>query len=165
MIIDSEILSASARIKLMDDELKAALAVKAKALEVIRAYVFGEDNGEPRVKPDQTGVFHYRDKKLHITCDPSGRDGWSNCAIMVFILRKQWFLFRKRELVLSTGLGVDLWAYRPGMWVDYVTRLAETAEKARHQRSLQAETDRDAAELRDQESRVSPVDDSSVFKD
>ena len=149
----------------MDDDLKTALAIKARALEIMRGHVFREDNGEPCVKPDQNGVFHYRDKKVHITCDPSGRDGWSNCAITVSILRKQLFLFYRREPVLSTGLGVDVWLYRPGMWVDYINRLAGDAEKGQKERALKKEADREAADRRDQDARFSPIDDSSVFKD
>jgi hypothetical protein len=146
----------------MNPNLKDALAIKSKTVEVVKEYVFGGDFEVPRVEPDQNGIYHYRDKKIHILCTPSGRDGWLNCSVMVNVVRKKWLVTRE-ELVLSTGYGVDVWVFRPGMWIDFINRLADEVETTRRRRPAD-ETKTAGEGAAREDDRFTPIDDSAVFK-
>ena len=142
----------------MTPEIKDALEVKSQVVEFMMEYVFAGDFDHPRQAADAEGKYHYTDKKIMISCLPSGREGWFNCAVDVSVIRRGWFS-RSVELVLSTGLGVDLWSFRPGLWVSYVNKLKRQAQQERRL------GDGDQASEKAQDNSFSPIDDSAIFGD
>jgi hypothetical protein len=142
----------------MTTDIKDGLEVKSQVVEFMMEYVFAGDFDRPRLNPDSNGAYHYSDKKIMISCIPSGREGWFNCAVEVQLIRRTWFS-RRLELVLSTGLGVDLWSFRPGLWVDYINRLKHQARRERERN----EGERLPAASEDNSFR--PIDDSAIFGD
>ena len=147
----------------MTPETKNALSVKLQAVEFMKEQVFRGDFDRPRLKVDAAGAYHFKDKHIHISCTPSGRDGWLNCSITVLLARRRW-LFRKLEPVLSTGFGVEVSLFRPGQWVDYVSILAERARELQLQRDNEHTSRADEEARKQHETRFGPVDDSSLFK-
>jgi hypothetical protein len=144
----------------MTPEEKKALSVKELVVEVMKDYVFAGDFENPRRSPDSAGKYHYADPKITIACLPSRREGWLNCAVELSLIRKRWFS-RKLETVLSTGHGVDVWVFRPGLWIDYVSNLAELAAGRTRERELKQAAD---AGVSEEDPRFAPIDDSAIFK-
>lgn len=147
----------------MTSDDKSALAVKSRAIEFMKEHVFRGDYDNPRIKPDSLGTYHYRDKKIEITCQPSRREGWLNCIIRVYIIRRRW-PFRRLELVLSTGYGIDIETFRPGQWIEYFLQLSEHIEGIRREREAERQRLIEEEERRRREANFSPVDDSALFK-
>ena len=142
---------------------KSALAVKSLVIEFMKEHVYRGDFDNPRVRPDAGGCYHYKDKKIEIFLTLSKRDGWLNCAVAVFIVRRRWPK-RRLELVLHTGHGVEVSTFRPGLWVDYVAGLSEGIKDAQRERG-EAERRKGEEEAgRHFDSNFSPVDDSEIFK-
>ncbi|MCI0490892.1 MAG: hypothetical protein L0229_30230 [Blastocatellia bacterium] len=147
----------------MAAETKSALTVKSQAVELMKEHVFRGDYDNPRVRPDSLGTYHYRDRKIEIGCQPSRREGWLNCMIRIYLVRRRWPL-RRIELVFSTGYGIDIETYRPGRWVDYLFQLAEGIEKIQREREAERQQHIEEEEQRQRDASFSPVDDSSIFK-
>lgn len=143
---------------------KSALAVKALVVEFMRGYVYRGDFDNPRVRPDAGGMYEYKDKKITVYLTLSKRDGWLNCAVAVYIVRRRWPK-RRLELVMHTGHGVDVATFRPGLWIDYVASLSEGAKEAQSERDAQQRRKSEEEEQRQYDSHFSPVDDSSIFKE
>ncbi|HEU4390297.1 MAG TPA: hypothetical protein VFV34_21015 [Blastocatellia bacterium] len=141
----------------MTPEIRDAREVKSQVVEFMMEYVFAGDFDHPRQAADSEGRYHYSDKKIMISCLPSGREGWFNCAVDVQVIRRTW-LSRSVEQVLSTGLGVDLYSYRPGLWVEYVNKLKHQLQKERQLREVEQSA-------RVQDNSFSPIDDRAIFGD
>jgi hypothetical protein len=148
----------------MDPETKEALAVKSLVVELMKEHVYRGKFDSPSLKPDRAGGYNYRDKRLEVACFPSGRDGWLNCAVTVSLVRGRWPL-RKLEAVLSTGFGVEVALFRPGKWIDYVSKMAERARNLQLERDKEEQPKVEEEARRNHEARFGPVDDSSIFKE
>jgi hypothetical protein len=148
----------------MDPETKEALAVKSLVVELMKEHVYRGKFDSPSLKPDRAGGYNYKDKRIEISCSPSGRDGWLNCAVTVSLVRGRW-PFRKLETVLSTGFGVEVSLFRPGKWVDYVANMAEQARDLQLERDKEEHPKVEEEARRNHEARFGPVDDSSIFKE
>ena len=147
----------------MTPEARQAMSVKSFAVDLMKEHVFRGDFDRLSLKPDADGAYHFKDKLLHISCCPSGRDGWLNCSVTVSLVRGRWPR-RKLEPVLLTGFGSAVSLFRPGQWVDYLSTLAEHARELQRKRDDE-NTRRAEDEARDEyESRFGSVDDSSLFK-
>ncbi len=142
---------------------KSALAVKSLIVKFMNEHVYRGDYENPREGPDAAGLYHYKDKKIEITLAPSKRDGWLNCAVAVHIVRRRW-PFRRTEPVMVTGHGVEVSAFRPGLWIDYVTALSEGIEEVQRERE-EAEKRKSEEARQHFDSNFNPVDDSSIFKE
>lgn len=147
----------------MTGDLKAALAVKSRVMDLMKERVYAGDLEHPRLSPDAHGWFHYKDGKVHISAMPSPRDGWLNCQVMVSVVRRRW-PFRKLDVVLSAGFGVDVWAFRRGLWIDYVTNLAAGAAAVERERIAEHHRRLEHEERVNHDSSFSPIDDAQVFK-
>ena len=144
-------------------EVRQAMSVKSLAVDFMKEHVFRGDFDRPSVRPGPDGVFTFKDKLLHISCCPSGRDGWLNCSVSVSLVRGRWPR-RKLEPVLLTGYGSAVSLFRPGEWVDYLSPLAEHARELQRNRDDE-NTRRAEDEARNEhEARFGAVDDSSLFK-
>jgi hypothetical protein len=139
------------------------LTVKSWAAEFMKEQVFQGNLEEPRLNPDAAGAYHFQDKKIRISCTPSGRDGWLNCAVTVFLVLGRW-PFRKLEPVLHTGYGVDVTIFRPGHWVNYVGDLAEAARLADIDREAEKLRKADQGIAEERDANFSPIDDSAHFE-
>jgi len=148
---------------IMLTDIKGALKVKSYVSAFMREHVYQGDYERPRVKPDAAGAYHYRDRRIQISCAPSPREGWINCAVIVQIVRRR-FPFRRLEMVLSTGYGVDVYTYRPGKWIDYVVSLGEGVEEIEHQRAGLRRLQEEEEQARRMDDNFSPVDDASLFE-
>src|SRR5262249_16545604 len=129
--------------------------------DLMNEHVYGGDFERPRVAPDSEGLYHYKDKKIRISLAISPRDGWLSCSVMVWFLRRR-LLVTKAELVLSTGFGYDVSAFRAGFGCEYVSRLASEARAAQRQRDQHKQGEEHEAE-QCSKPEFSPVDDSSIF--
>jgi len=145
----------------MTAETKTPTAIKADVIDLMKEHVYGGDFERPRVAPDSEGLYHYKDKRIRISLAISPRDGWLSCSVMVWILRRR-LLVTKAELVMSTGFGYDVNAFRPGLWCEYVSRLASEARAAQRDRDKHEQGEKDEAEQRSKP-EFSPIDDSSIF--
>ena len=92
---------------------KSALAMKSLIVQFMNEHVYHGDYDNPRVRPDASGHYHYKDKKIEITLAPSKRDGWLNAAVTVQIVRRRW-PFRRLEPVMVTGHGVEVTTFQIG---------------------------------------------------
>jgi len=146
----------------MTAETKTPASIKSDVIDLMKEHVYGGDFDRPRVKPDSEGLYHYDDKKIRISLAISPREGWLSCSVMVWILRRR-FLFTKAELVLSTGFGYDVSSFRPGLWCDYVSRLAAEARATQKDRDGRKQIEKQSAEPATKP-EFSPVDDSSIFR-
>ncbi len=144
-------------------DTKGALKVKSYVSAFMKEQVYQGDYERPRVKPDAAGAYHYRDRRIYISCTPSPREGWINCKVRVDIVRRR-FPFRRLDLVLSTGYGVDVYAYRPGKWIDYVVSLGEGVAQLEQQREAIHRRQQEAEQARMLDENFSPVDDASLFE-
>ena len=147
----------------MDPETREALAVKSVVVDVMKEHVYSGKFDSPRLKPDSSGTYHFKDKRIQISLSPSGRDGWLNCSVTVSLIRGRWPL-RKLEPVLATGFGVEVSIYRPGRWVDYVSEKAERARDLQLERDKEEQPRVDEEARRNHDARFGPVDDSSLFE-
>jgi hypothetical protein len=148
----------------MSTGAKSALAVKSLVVEFMNEQVYRGDYENPRLAPDGLGRYHYKDKKIDVTLEPSKRDGWLNCAVTVQLVRRRW-PFRRLEPVLVTGHGVEVSTFRPGLWVDYITDLSEGIKEVQRERDQEMRRKGEEDERRQFDSNFSPVDDSSIFKE
>ena len=147
----------------MTPETRQAMNVKSFAVDFMKEHVFRGDYDRASLKPDSNGAYHFKDKLLHISCCPSGRDGWLNCSVTVALVRGSWPR-RKLEPVLTTGFGSAVSVFRPGQWVDYLSTLAEHARKLQRERDDE-DTRRTEHEARSEyDARFGSVDDTSLFK-
>src|SRR5262245_37790356 len=146
----------------MTAETRTPTGIKADVIDVMREHVYGGDFERPRLNPDSEGLYHYKDDRLRISLAISPRDGWLSCSVMVWILRRR-LLFKKAELVLSTGFGYDVSAFRPGLWCDYISRLASDAREVQKNRDQQKQGEKQEAGQRSKP-EFSPVDDSSIVR-
>ena len=140
---------------------KSAREVKSLIVKFMNEHVYRGDYENPRVRPDAAGHYRYKDKKIEIALTPSKRDGWVNCAVTVYIVRRR-FPTRRLEPVMITGHGVEVSTFRPGLWVDYVTGLSESIKDVQRERD---EAHRRKSEEEQIDSNFSPVDDSAIFKE
>ncbi len=143
----------------MPFDQKSALQTKSLVTEWMRAQVYQDDDDNPRLKPDASGAFHYRDKKIEIACLLSPREGWMNCALTVHLILRRFP--RKLALVFETGYGVDIHAYRPGLWVGYLTEKLQSLTAK--QTAAASETNQKATQSPADES-FNPIDDTSLFQ-
>jgi hypothetical protein len=146
----------------MTAQTKTPTSVKSDVIDLMKEHVYGGDFDRPRIRPDSEGLYHYDDRKIRISLAISPRDGWLSCSVMVWILRRR-FLFTKAELVMSTGFGYDVSAFRPGLWCDHVSRLAGEARALQKERETLKNTEKQGSE-RPSQPEFSPVDDSSIFR-
>src|SRR5262245_54960531 len=144
----------------MTPDIKDALTVKTQVVEFMMEYVFAGDFDNPKVTPTVEGNFSYRDRKISIECRPSHREGWFSCAVEVHVIRKSWFS-KKSDLVMSTGHGFDVWTFRPGLWIDYINKLAGNARRQRE--AVSAASDAPSPTVED--TSFTPIDDSAIFRD
>jgi hypothetical protein len=134
-------------------------AIRSSVTELVKHQVYRGDYDRALPAPDASGFYHYRDKKLHVELSISPRDGWLSCSLNVYVIRRRWPL-QKRELVLATGYGYDVSVFRPGMWCDYVSGLAE---KVRPVATIAAAPEESAGQAASDLS-FTPIDDSSIFR-
>src|ERR1044071_371661 len=146
----------------MTPEARQAMSVKSLVVDFMKEHVFRGDYDRASMKPDADGAYHFKDKRFHISCCPSGRDGWLNCSVNVSLVRGRWPL-RKLEPVLSTGFGSAVSLFRPGQWVESLASLAKAARELQHKRDAEEArtTEEDARD--EYEARFGSVDDSSLF--
>jgi hypothetical protein len=144
-------------------DVKGALRVKSYVSAFMKEWVYRGDYERPRERPDSAGAYHFSDRRIRIACAPSPREGWINCAVRVHIVRRR-FPFRRLELVLATGYGVDVYTYRPGKWIDYVVSLGEGIAEIEQQRESLRRRQEEEEEARRMNENFSPVDDSSLFE-
>jgi hypothetical protein len=147
----------------MDPEIKDALSVKSLVVELMKEHVFRGEFDSPSLKPDRAGAYNFKDQRIEVSCAPSGRDGWLNCAVSVSLIRGRWPR-RKLEAVLHTGFGAEVSLFRPGNWIDYVADMAERARELQLARDKEQQPRVEAEAVRDHDARFGPVDDSSIFK-
>jgi hypothetical protein len=140
------------------NEHREIFSVKADAIEVVKNKVYGGDFERPLPDPDSSGFYHYKDKKIRIRLSISPRDGWLSCSVVVWVLRPGWF--KKPELVFATGFGYDVEVFRPGMWCDYVGRLASSSRLERGQLQQQQAASQVPKEP---DQNFTPIDDSAIF--
>jgi len=144
-------------------EIRQAMSVKSLAVDFMKEHVFRGDFDRPSVRPGPGGAYAFKDKLLHISCCPSGRDGWLNCSVTVSLVRGRWPR-RKLEPVLVTGYGSAVSLFRPGDWVDYLTPLADHARELQRNRDDENTRTAEDEARNDHEARFGAVDDSSLFK-
>ena len=144
-------------------EAKQAMNVKSLAVDFMREHVFRGDYDRPSVRPGPDGAYRFKDKLLHISCCPSGRDGWLNCSVAVSLVRGRWPR-RKLEPVLVTGFGSAVSVFRPGEWVDYLSPIAEHARELQRKRDDENTRRGEDEARKEHEARFGSVDDSSLFK-
>jgi hypothetical protein len=135
--------------------------VKRDAVELVKYRVYAGDFDRPLPKPDPEGFYNYKDDKIHLRVSISPRDGWLSCSVVVYVRRRRG-LFRKSELVMSTGFGYDVQVFRPGLWCDYLARVAAETRTALQQEPRQSEAE---AMARIIDENFAPIDDSSIFQD
>jgi hypothetical protein len=146
----------------MTPDIKSALRLKSCLMKFMLEHVYRGDYDNPRLRPDASGAYTYKDKKVLISCQPSPRDGWLNCAVSVSLARRR-LLSRTLELVLDTGYGVEVHTFRPGLWVDYVFELAQGIEGVHQEREAERQRRREDEERRQYDANFSPVDDADIF--
>jgi hypothetical protein len=109
------------------------------------------------------GLYHYDDGKIDIAYDVNTRPHRIDTFLKISVIRGSWL--RKRDLVFDAE-NSRVEVFRPGLWVEYV---ADLAESARSERRAAEEVDRrmqEEAALRAQEERGKnfiPIDDSAIF--
>jgi len=146
----------------MDTDIKKAIRVKSMIERLMREKIYDGDSEKPRIKPDSTGAYQFRDSKVQISCTPSPREGFLNCAVKVELVRRR-FPTLKLETVLETGYGVDLYTFRTGLWIDYLTEMTESANKIAQERELREKLQQEDDEKRAATDNFSPVDDTAIF--
>lgn len=137
------------------------MKVKLIVERFMQEKVYEGDSENPRIRPDADGAYRFRDGKIQIHCLPSPREGFMNCAVKVEIIRRR-FPTRKLETVMETGYGVDVYRFRPGLWIDYISDMSKSADKAAEEREEQKRQQEDD-EKRKVEDNFTPVDDSALF--
>jgi hypothetical protein len=147
----------------MSPDIKNALRIKRLVSDFMKEQVYRGDYESPRLKPDATGAFHYSDRLLRIACAPSPREGWGNCIVRIEIIRRR-LLFRKFEQVLSTGYGIDVAVFRPGMWIAYIEHLTAGAAGLEEQREVERRRHQLEDQARLMDENFGPVDDAAMFE-
>lgn len=146
----------------MNSEIKKAAKVKLSIERLMQEKVYEGDLEKPRIKPDANGVYQFRDSKIQISCTPSPREGFLNCSVKVELIRRR-FPFRKLETVMETGYGIDVYTFRPGLWIDYISEMLKGADKTIEERAEQKKLKQEEDVKRNVEDNFSPVDDSALF--
>ena len=135
--------------------------VKRHAIELVKYRVYGGDFERPLPRSDPEGFYNYKDDKIHLRVAISPRDGWLSCSVIAYVRHRRG-LFRKSELVMSTGFGYDVQVFRPGLWCNYLARLAAETRAALQQESRESEA---VAASSQADPNFEPIDDSAVFQD
>lgn len=146
----------------MDTEMRKAIKVKSMVERLMREKIYEGDLEKPRIKPDANGTYQFRDNKIQISCMPSPREGLLNCSVKVELVRRR-FPTRKLETVMETGFGVDIYTFRTGLWIDYLTEMAESLNKTAEERKQQEKQQQEEGERRAVDDNFSPVDDAALF--
>lgn len=140
------------------------MKVKLIIGRLMQEKVYMGDLEKLQIKPDPEGVYQFRDSKIQVSCLPSPREGFVNCCIKVELVRRR-FPFRKLETVMETGYGVDVYTFRPGLWIDYLSEMSKSADKTAEQRTEQQKRLQEEDAKQTIEANFSPVDDSGLFND
>jgi hypothetical protein len=83
--------------------------------------------------------------------------------VKVELVRRR-FPSRKLETVMETGYGIDVYTFRPGLWIDYISEMSKSADKTAEERTEQQKQLEAEESKRTVEENFSPVNDSALFK-
>jgi hypothetical protein len=145
---------------------KEALRVLSLAVEFMEWKTFEGGRRErfnAALPLKKDGLYHYDDGKIDIAYDVNTRPHRIDTFLKISVIRGSWL--RKRDLVFDAE-NSRVEVFRPGLWVEYV---ADLAESARSERRAADEVDwrlQEEAALRAQEERGKnfiPIDDSAIF--